>query len=260
MNVNKNIPAICLALMLTGCGGGSGGSSTPNPAPVVPPPAAADALPGGHWFGTVTDSFNVVTEEYLAMVDENGRFRFVSVDSAVQMSGNFSIVGNDLVGDGTAFADANIFWLDGSSATPVTIAGTITGRSEMSGTWTTVSGESGSFEFFYDPIFYERASALNLLAGSWISYDDLLNPTVTFTIAADGSFTGQNTMGCVSMGQFAVIDAGFNLYEVQSTISGCAITRDYVGLAFLADFFAPNDALAFAIDDGSQAYFIGFEK
>ncbi|MCJ7590772.1 MAG: hypothetical protein MUO51_05420, partial [Woeseiaceae bacterium] len=130
MNVNKNILAVCLALVLTGCGGGSGGSSTPNPDTIVPPPAA-DALPGGHWFGTVTDNLNVVTEEYLAMVDENGRFRFISVDSAVQMSGNFSIVGDNLVGDGTAFADANISWLDGSSATPVTIAGTITGRSEM---------------------------------------------------------------------------------------------------------------------------------
>ena len=144
MNANKNILAICLALILTGCGGGSGGSSTPDPGPVLPPPAA-DALPGGHWFGTVTDNLNIVTEEFIAMVDENGRFRFVSVDSAVQMSGNFSIVGGDLVGDGTAFADAGIFWLDSSSATPVTIAGTITERSEMSGTWTTVAGESGSF-------------------------------------------------------------------------------------------------------------------
>ncbi len=264
MNTNRRCLATFLVLILAGCGGG-GGSAAPSPAAVVPPPPPpapppTDALPGGHWFGTVTNDLSAITEEYIAMVDENGRFRFVSIDSAVQMSGNFSISVNNLSGDGMAFADAGVVWLDSTSATVLTISGTIVGRSEMSGTWTTVSGESGSFEFFYDPIFYERASPLNLLAGSWIGYDELLNPEVTFTIAADGSFTGQNTMSCTSMGQFALISAAFNLYEVQSTISGCSLAGDYIGLAFLADFVVPNDALFFAIDNGSRAIWIGFEK
>jgi hypothetical protein len=123
-----------------------------------------------------------------------------------------------------------------------------------------VSGESGSFEFFYDPTFYERSSPLALLTGSWTSYDELLNPDVTFTIAADGSFSGQSSTGCTSIGQFSVIDAAFNLYEIQSTVSGCPIAGDHVGLAFLADFFVPNDALFFAVDNGSRATWIGFEK
>jgi hypothetical protein len=194
------------------------------------------------------------------MVDENGRFRFVSVDSTVQMSGNFAIVGNALAGDGTAFADAGVFWLDSTSATPVAIEGTISSRSEMSGTWVTAAGELGTFEFFYDPTFYERTSPLSLLAGSWIAYDELMNPQVTFTIAVDGSFVGQNTLGCNSMGQFAMIDADFNLYEVQSTITDCALAGDYVGLAFLVDLLVPNDALVLANDNGSRAYLIGFEK
>ena len=256
-NLKRIIP-FCLVFALAGCGG-SGGSSPP-PADPGPLPPAADESPAGHWYGTVTNDLAAVTEEYIALADANGRFRFVSADSAVQFSGNFVITGNDLTGDAMAFADLGVVWMDSSSATSTTLTGTITEQDSMAGTWTTVSGESGSFEFFYDPTFYERASALDLLAGVWISYDEFLNPAVTFTIAADGSFTGQNDQGCNSLGQFALIDPGSNLYEVQSTVSDCAIAGDYVGLAFLADFFAPNDVLLLAIDNGSRAVALGFEK
>jgi len=258
MNASRGFLLACVFAVLGGCGGGSGGSSPPPPPP--PPPPPTDALPGGHWVGTVTNEFNAVTEEYVALVDENGRFRFVSVDSAVQMSGNFAVAGNDLTGDGMAFADAGVFWLDASSATGVTMEGTIVERTEMSGTWTTVAGEFGSFEFIYDPTFYERDSPVELLAGSWIAYDELLNPEATFTIAADGSFTAQNTSGCNSMGQFAEIAPGFNLYEMQSTTADCPLAGDYVGLAFLGDLLVPNDVLVFAFDNGSRAYVIGLER
>ncbi|HSM30416.1 MAG TPA: hypothetical protein VK854_06915 [Woeseiaceae bacterium] len=261
MNTYTRFIITCFVLAVAGCGGGgSGDSPAPNPPAPPPPPPPTDALPGGHWFGTVTNDLHAVTEEYIAMVDENGRFRFASVDSAVQMSGNFAIVGDTLAGDGTAFADAGVFWLDATSATPVTIDGTISSRSEMSGTWTTTAGERGTFEFFYDPTFYERASPLDLLAGSWIAYDELMNPEATFTIAADGSFTGQNVHGCNSTGQFAIIDEGFNLYGVQSTIVDCALAGDYVGLAFLGDLLVPNDALILANDNGSRAFLTGLQK
>lgn len=258
----KTVFTAFLVLILAACGGG-GGSSTPSPVVVIPPPPPpppADELPGGHWFGTLTNDLNSVTEDFILMVDESGRFRFVSVDSAVQMSGNFIVAGSTLDGDGIAFADAGVFWLDATSATPVTIAGTLDERSTMSGTWTTTSGESGSFDFQYDPTFYERVSQLDQLAGSWISYDEFQNPEVTFTIAADGSFNGQNTMGCNTLGQFGLIDSGFNLFEVQATISSCSLAGDYVGLAFLADILAPNDVMLYAVDNGSRAYLIGFEK
>lgn len=259
MNAYKGSIVALLAAAFAGCGGGSGGSSAPGPVP-PPPPPVVDALPGGHWFGTVTNEFNVVTEEYVALVDENGRFRFVSADSAVQMSGTFTIVGNDLAGDGIAFADTGVFWLDATSATAVTIEATIVERSEMSGVWTTVAGEFGRFEFFYDPTFYERASPVDLLAGSWIAYDEFLNPQSTLTITTDGSFTGQNASGCNSIGQFVDIDAAFNLYEVQSTIADCPLAGEYTGLAFLADLLVPNDTLIFAIDNGARAYLLGFQK
>ena len=81
-----------------------------------------------------------------------------------------------------------------------------------------------------------------------------------FSIAGDGSFVGQNTLGCNSMGQFATIDADFNLYEVQSTIADCALAGEYIGLAFLGDLLVTNDVLILANDNGSRAFLTGFEK
>ena len=264
MNTNNQVLVLGMALLLASCGGGGGsggsGSNNPPPPPPPPPPPAGDTVPGGHWSGTLTNDMHAVTEDYFAMIDAAGRFRLVSVDSAVQMSGNLLITADTFTGDAMAFADTGVVWLDGNSATAVTLEGSITTQDSFAGTWTSTSGESGTFEFVYDGIFYERAATLAQLAGSWIVYDDFANPQATFTILDDGSFTGQNTLGCTSAGQFAVIDTGFNLFEVQSTITGCSIAGDYIGLAFLADILAPNDAIAFAVDNGSRAILLGFEK
>lgn len=261
MNKSLMVFAACVAMTLAGCGGGGGSSPTPPPPPPAPPPPPpSDASPGGHWFGTVTNELSAVTEEYIAMVDENGRFRFVSVDSAVQFSGNFVVTQNALTGDAMGFADTGVFWQDGTSATPTNVTGTVAEGDTMTGNWTTDSGESGTFEFFYDPTFYERAVTLAMLGGVWTGYDEFLNPVVTFTVAADGSFTGQNAQGCNSIGQFTVIDPQFNLYEIQSTISDCVIAGNYIGLAFLADVLVPNDVLILAIDNGSRAIAMGLER
>ncbi|MDH4107141.1 MAG: hypothetical protein OEW35_02390 [Gammaproteobacteria bacterium] len=263
MGTKTNFLSLGLVLLLAACGGGGGGggSGSPNPPPPPPPPPPpVNAIPAGHWFGTLSNDTSAVIEEYVAMVDAGGRFRLVSVDSAVQMSGNFLVDVNAFTGDATAFADTGAVWLSGSPATTVTLEGGVVQGDAFSGIWTAASGERGSFAFVYDGTFYERAGTLDQLAGSWISYDDFGSPSVTFTILADGSFTGQNTLGCTSSGQFAVIDEGFNLFEVQSTIIGCAVAGEYIGLAFLADILGPNDALVFAVDNGSRATVLGFER
>lgn len=262
MNTNTQFLVLGTVLLMAGCGGGgSGGSGSANPPPPPPPPPpAGDAVPGGHWFGTLTNDSAAITEEYLAMIDAAGRFRLVSVDSAVQISGNLLVTGNTFTGDGTAFADTGVVWLDGSPATAVTLEGGLTELDAFAGTWTAASGERGSFAFVYDGTFYERTATVDELAGSWSVFDDFANPTATFTIRDDGSFTAQNTSGCTSAGQFAVIDPGLNLFEVQSTITGCGIAGNYIGLAFLVDLLAPNDAIVVAIDNGTRAIVLGLEK
>jgi hypothetical protein len=198
-------------------------------------------------------------EEFVALTTDDGRFRLISVDSMVQMAGSAPVDGTSLSGSGRAYADAGATWLDNSTAVDVEIEAVISERSSLSGAWSTSSSESGAFEFVYDSL-YERAVTLALIEGMWTAFDDLGNPTVTFTIDNSGSFSGQNAQGCNSLGQFSIIDARYNLVSVQNAITDCAIAGDYSGLALIGDLFAPNDVMVLSLDSGEQAILLGFER
>jgi hypothetical protein len=234
------------ACFLAACGGGSSAPAISPPPPLPPPPPATQES-GGVWFGTLTNG--MITEEYVGITTDDGRFRLVSVDSKVQFHGLSSVTGVNLDGTGRAFADTGFTWLDGTAVVDVTISAIIAERDSWSGAWQNASGESGTFEFFYDDL-NDKDSDAALLEGVWTGFDDDLNPNSSFTIEATGSFTGQNTSGCVSSGQISVIDAKFAVYDVASIITGCPIAGTYSGLAVLADIAVPNDLLAITIDDG----------
>lgn len=256
MNTITKITICGLILSIFGCGGGSSDPATSSNA--APPPPPADQLSGGLWYGTMASDSAMGSEDIIALVSEQGEFRFISV-SLIQMSGVLTVSGSSLSGDGRAFASPGGTWPDGEAVGDVAITATVTQRSSMIGAYSTSTMESGTFELFYDPL-YERDSSLALLAGMWTAYDDLGNPEVTFSVANAGSFDGQNTLGCISSGQFSIIDARFDLYAVHSTVSACAIAGEYSGLAILADIVAANDALIFAVDNGDIAVLLGLQK
>lgn len=246
------------SVLVAACGGGSssgGAGSSPPP----PPPTPVAQKTGGLWFGTLTSDMNMVTEDYIALTSDDGRFRLLSVDSDVQFVGFAMATGNALSGTARAFADSGVNWLDGNHVADATITGVITERGTMSGSWVLASGESGTFDLAYDALF-EKGSSTAMLQDIWTGYDDFGNPDVTFTIDANGAFNGQNARGCVSVGQFTEIDPATNLYQVQSDISNCAIAGSYSGLAFLADLFAVNDALVISIDNDQQPILLGLER
>lgn len=249
-------------MLLAGCDSWAPGFPEP-PADWFPytnaPPPVVNQLPGGLWYGTLSFDTSLVTEEFVAMTADDGRYRLVSVDSDVQFRGEAHVSGFDLVSSGKAFADQGVNWLNGNHVVNVSIHSSITERDAWSGTWENASGESGSFEFFYDAL-YEKGASTGLLESTWTGYDDMRNPAVTFTIDADGSFTGQNAMGCTSSGRFTAIDPRFNLYDVQSDIANCSLAGTYTGFAMLADIVAPNDILVLSIDDGARAILLGLER
>jgi len=247
-------------VFVTACGGGSSSPAVPIvPSPAPPPLPPAIEAPGGLWFGTLTFDQNMVTEEFVALSADDGRFRFVSVDSEVHFIGAGQVNGTNLSATARAFADAGVNWLDGNHVVETTITAVISERNTFSGTWANESGESGTFEFFYDTL-HEKDSATALLEAVWTGYDDLGNPEITFTIDASGAFSGQNAMGCTSIGQFTVIDAEVNLYDVWSDISNCGIAGSYTGFALLADLQVANDALLVSVDDGFRTILLGLEK
>jgi hypothetical protein len=255
MIISKNVLILGAVLALTACGGGSGSSQGTT---VVPPPPP-DQAAAGLWYGTLTFDAAMGSEDVIAIVSEDGQFRMISADTLVQMSGTVAVDSSSLTGTGVAFASPGGTWPDGSSAADMTLTATVVERDTISGAWSSTAMESGTFEWFYDPL-YERDSSLSLLEGMWTAYDELGNPDVTFTIQNSGSFDGQNGQGCVSIGQFTIIDAAFNVYQVQSTVSGCGIAGDYSGLAVLADLVTPNDIMVFTVDNGDRAILLGFQK
>jgi hypothetical protein len=263
MKAIHKIVTYVAALFLVAC---SGGDYTPDfsglplaPLPPIPPPPPANQAPGGLWYGTLTNDMNVVTEEYFAITADDGRIHLISVDSNVRFHGTVSVAGTDMSGVVRAFADQGVNWLDSNHVVDSSILAVVIERDSFSGTWENVSGEDGTFEFFYDAL-YEKAADSSLLESVWVGYDDLGNLDVTFTVDANGSFSGQNAQGCTSSGQLTVIDPAYNLYEVQSQIANCAIAGNYSGMAFLGDIFAPNDALVLSIDDGIHTILLALER
>lgn len=257
MNTTGKLLLTAATFCLAACGGGSSGGA---PAVIAPPPLPpANQAPGGIWYGTLSNDMNMVTEEYVALTADDGSIRLISVDSDVQFHGTVGVTGMDMSGTIRAFADTGVNWLDGNHVVDASIAAAITERNSIIGTWENASGEFGSFEFFYD-LLYDKNADTGLLADVWTGYDDIGNPDVTFTINPNGSFTGQNAMGCISNGQFTVINPVYNLYEIQSEIANCGIAGSYSGLAVLADLATVNDALLISIDDGVRPILLGLER
>jgi hypothetical protein len=245
-----------LAVLGSACGGGSS-SPAGNSPPVSPPPVASG--PGGLWFGTLTFDEGGFVEEMIGLSANDGRFRFLSVDSETQFSGAILLSGNSFDGDARAFADPNTQWLDGSAVVDATVTGIIEQRDSWSGSWSSASGESGTFDLLYDALA-GKAANLSLFEGVWSVYDEFENPTATFTMSADGGFTGQNAEGCTSAGQLTVITANLNVYDVESQISGCPIAGTYTGMAFIADLFTDNDVAVLALDDDQLAFVVPLQR
>jgi hypothetical protein len=238
---------------ISACGGGTSpaGPGGPSSGPASPPPAEVDESIGGLWSGLLTSDDGFVVEEYVGMSSADGRFRFMSVDSDVHFIGVAEADGTSLTATARAFAATGGNWLDGNHVVDATLTAVISQRDSISGSWVLSSGESGTFDFLYDPL-YEKNSPTGLLESVRTGYDSSGNAEISFTIDADGAFSGQDTTGCVSVGQFTVLDPAFNLFEIQSDISNCGIAGGYTGFAFLVDLYAINDALVISIDDGQQ--------
>lgn len=229
----RKLISVLTLLSIAACGGSSGGGPIMSPPPVV-----VDANPVGFWTGTLENE-DATFEELVGISTLDGRIRFISIDTFgpdtfAQYIGDLTIDGSDVVGIGQAFAQPGSTWSNGASVVEFSLTGIIDEQNIFSGSWENSIGETVTFDLDYDPAV-ERTSSIALLQGVWYVYDDMLNPTLTLTIQADGSFSGQNDVGCHSIGQVSIIDSDWNIYAWSVVISGCAIMGNYSGLAVLGD-------------------------
>lgn len=264
MNAGFRSMCIGLALVTASCGGGGNDSapvvavSPPPSPPLSPPPSPPDIdFVGGTWFGTTVNDATMSTEVVTAMMSEDGRFRLLWLDlgtldrSDGLMTGNVAISESAFTADGLAYAATGTTWSDGSLISTVTITGTID-RSEgtMTGGWASASGDSGSFQLHHVDIYWGSDSSPRHIEGVWVAIDTSMNAYAAITIDGDGSFSGQDARGCNFTGRFSPIEPRANMYDVQTTISGCDIAGGYSGLAMRDGWY---DVVYLSIDDNVRA-------
>lgn len=257
----RSIILTFFVLSIAACGGGGGGAPAASPTPPMP---TADADPGGMWVGALENADSTF-EELIGITTSDGRFTLISLDTFGpdtfgQYVGTAMVDGSDISGAGSAYAQPGATWSDGSTVLDITVTAVVDEQTTLSGSWQNSIGEIVTFELDYDSE-YERDSSLALLEGVWYVYDDLLNPTLTLTMEADGSFSGQNTAGCQSLGQVTLIDAAFNIYGWGVTISACPIAGDYSGFAVLGDAdIGQNNVVLVSISNDERALLLPLER
>ena len=148
----------------------------------------------------------------------------------------------------TAYAAFGYTFLDRSQVGPVTISGTVNQQVSINGTYSGV-GDNGTISLTYDS-HYQRPSSLATIQGTWRINNNAALGTVQFVISPTGAVTGYTGTGCIITGNFSIINAAYNAYQVDIALSRCvAGNGTYSGLATLTDTSVQNDTMISGISN-----------
>lgn len=240
--MKKIISVFLISICLYACGGGSGGGNSnaagnTTPSDNTTPP---DEDANGIWEGALTVDGGP-DYELLGLLYE-GEIIALSIEANTMYKGSYTVDGDDISGNAT------VYEIGATAVGTATLNGVVTGKSQISFTYNTSYGATGSVSLFYDNV-YERNSTLSKIAGNYSSVVSGFN-TFNISIENDGSFTGSNTDGCQYSGDFTILDSNFNLYDLITTVSSCAATDGvYEGFAVLSDFNGVDDALTVTLSN-----------
>ena len=232
--MNRAICILGACLLVAGCGGGSSDSSSP-------PPQVSNASPGGIWEGQIFFDSTSSSVEAVGVVTESGEMRFITEDGQ-QIWGNGTVTNTNQL-------SLNYSWVlplgfttpGGATGGTGTLTGTVAERSRIQGAFTSTSSagepDSGTVEVFYDDL-YERDSSLGLLAGDWLSVGDAELMTVD---AAGRVFSQDPVTECVLNGQFSIVNASYNVYDVTLVFSNCATPETVILNGFTMNGLAAQE-------------------
>lgn len=219
---------------------------------------------GGIYLGSIQIATGPKTGTNLTtvfIVSESGQLAGATAPSLTQavtslFTGTLSVdTSLNLSASGSLIAAPGFTLPDGGTTSPMAIAGTLSPRSYIAGSF--VAGtEEGALTGAYQPSIYERAVSLSMFTGNW-NMRDATSVTGTVVFQSDGSFTGTgtgtNNGGCHYAGQVTIPNSSYNAESVALAISGCALAGNYSGLSALYDFLGPNDTVIFGLSSGSLA-------
>ncbi|MEN8259066.1 MAG: hypothetical protein ABFS02_00505, partial [Pseudomonadota bacterium] len=193
---------------------------------------------------------------YQAVQQANeSKSQFVSIvtyattdDFVAGVQGTVQVNGSQVTGTGTLFAAPGTTLPDGSTFTPLTITGTLSGESlDLT---IDAAGVSISVSTTFAASVYNRGSALATVAGVYSTFDfpHRFGDPASFSVDANGVIFSQSTAGCVSNGQISIIDANFNAYDVTLDVTLCgALNGMYDGLGLTVDAKATDDHFIFSV-------------
>lgn len=242
----KMISAAFLASMLAACGGGGGGSS--NTSPPTSPSAEANGIYQG------TDSSN---DAIVGVILDTGVYYFVYTNAT---SNTVGLVQGTSSSSGGTFksTDAKNYYIGQNTVLNDTVAATYTVKSNISGTVSPNSGGGAGIMFSgtYSPV-YDQSPTLTSIAGTYTGAAGSVKggESVSLTINADATFTGQGPSGCSFKGVIAAHN-GKNVWDAAVTFGSTACT--YPGKTMVGVLAVSNNEIVAAatLPDRSDAFIL----
>jgi hypothetical protein len=153
------------------------------------------------------------------LIDEAGDFHFIRSDQT-QYVGTAVVSGTSLSANYNGFTEVGSVFSDGSTHGTGTVSGTVDARTSLTATtqFKTDGGtaSNGSLSLTFDAL-YNRPSALSTIAGNFqASGSSVVNIT-----SSGALFSQDSNTQCVVNGTITIINATYNVYNVQLTYASC---------------------------------------
>jgi hypothetical protein len=205
---NKEILGLLVvAFAVSACGGGGGST------PTAPTPAGTAE---GLWNGTTSSGRTV---SGLVLDDGTYWVVYTSVGNSAVIAG--LVQGNSESSNGTFSSSNGIdFNLEGLGVNSLTVSGNYTAKSTLSGTLTSASNTTITFNATYNTD-YDLTPSLATIAGTYTGSAATLGGVefVTVTISGTGAISGRSASGCTFTGTASTRAKG-NVYNVSVTFGG----------------------------------------
>lgn len=202
-------------------------------------------------FGYGGAGFAGSTEEIGCVVAGTGEFACVLNDPITgdltgSAGGTAQVSGSNVSGGGTTYAVPGTTLPNGQTTASASISSGTANSGNTLDLTVDAAGSTSVIDTDFDDT-YNRGSDLATIAATYTDFD-IFGEASSFTIDATGAITGQSLSGCVLNGQVAIIDAGFNAYDVELDVASCgALDGSYDGLGVTQDDTDPDDTFVFAV-------------
>lgn len=212
---------------------GNGGTAVQNIAVTVSN-NGIDAPPGIYG-GTITATAGIA-HNATGLITSNGKLAIIDLNTFEVINGTIS--------------DSSITGRVLAPPSSAALTGTITSAAgnNITGTYTSTLGD-GSFSLDANSSLYTRGASFAKLLGTWV--DSVYTGgtgTTTWVFQNDGSYVMTSTESCTGSGNFYLIDATKNEYEMDLALSNCtnaSINGNYTGIGTMSDTSHTDDTLTF---------------